>query len=54
VGVVQLKQHFCGRAQQAFLQHLQKSATQASTPTLRPPAPQRLASQRTERIVRRG
>jgi LysR family hydrogen peroxide-inducible transcriptional activator len=54
VGVVQLKQHFCGRAQQAFLQHLQKSVALASIPTLRPPAAQRLESQRSERIARRG
>lgn len=44
VGVVQLKQHFCSRAQQTFLQHLQKSATLASTVKPPLPAPHRLPS----------
>jgi LysR family hydrogen peroxide-inducible transcriptional activator len=54
VGVVQLKQHFSGRAQQAFLQHLQNSITQESAFKARPPVPQRLRSQKSERIARHG
>jgi hypothetical protein len=54
VGVVQLKQHFSSRAQQAFLQHLQNSITRESAFKARPPAPQRLRSQKSERIARHG
>lgn len=57
VGVVQLKQHFRSRAQLAFMQHLQQSATlvRAVGNAKKPqPAPQPAENQKIEKIARRA
>ncbi len=53
VGVVRLKQHFCSRAQQVFLRHLQTSAARPPAKAQMPSVRQ-LASRRSERTVRRA